>query len=235
MKDLFERYVVHHIALKLIAVAAAVLLWSAISREPRVEVAYSVPVEFHQVPDNLEITSEVIPQAQVRLRGPVRRLRAIQPSDVPPVIDLAGAATGERTYDLTAQQVHVPYDVEVLQVVPSQLRLSFDRRQTREVKVRPRVTGRMPPGYEISKVVVDPASIQVVGPERRVSAVVTATTDPVDASGVIGHASFSTNAYVSDPLVREVRPLLVKVTVYTQKAAATQASSPEPETSNQQP
>ena len=135
MKDLFQRYVLHNIALKLIALGAAVLLWSAISREPTVEIAYSVPVEFHQVPENLEITSEVIPQAQVRLRGPVRRLRTIQAGDVHPVIDLSGAATGERTYDLTAQQVHVPYDVEVLQVVPSQVRLSFDHRQTREVRV----------------------------------------------------------------------------------------------------
>jgi YbbR domain-containing protein len=235
MKDFFERYVLHNIALKLIALAAAVLLWSAISREPTVEIAYSVPIEFHQVPENLEITSEVIPQAQVRLRGPVRRLRSIQAGDVHPVIDLGGAVTGERTYDVTAQQVHVPYDVEVLQVIPSQVRLSFDRRQTREVKVRPRVTGTMPAGYAISKITCDPPSIQVVGPERRVSAVDAATTDPVDASGVMGHASFSTNAYVADPLVREVRPLLVRVTVYTQKAAATQASPSDSATSNQQP
>jgi len=235
MRDLFERFILHNIALKLIALAAAVLLWSAISREPTVEIAYSVPIEFHQVPENLEITSEIIPQAQVRLRGPVRRLRTIQPGDVHPLIDLTGAVTGERTYDLTAQQVHVPYDVEVLQVIPSQVRLSFDRRQTREVKVRPRVIGKMPPGYEISKVVCDPASIQIVGPERRVSAVEAATTDPIDASGVMGQASFSANAYVADPLVREARPLLVKVTVYTQKAPATQASSPESMPSNQQP
>ncbi|MBV9086908.1 MAG: YbbR-like domain-containing protein [Acidobacteriaceae bacterium] len=233
MRDFFERFVLHNIALKLIALAAAVLLWSAISREPTVEIAYSVPVEFHQVPQNLEITSEVIPQAQVRLRGPARRLRTIQPGDVHPVIDLSGAATGERTYDLTAQQVRVPYDVEVLQVIPSQVRLSFDRRQMREVKIKPRVTGTMTSGYDISKVICDPASILIVGPERRVSVVEAATTDPVDATGVIGHASFSTNAYVADPLVREVRPVLVKVTVYTQKPA-TQAASPEPPTSNQE-
>jgi YbbR domain-containing protein len=234
MKDLFQRYVVNNIILKLIALIAAVFLWSAISREPTVEIAYSVPVEFHQVPDNLEITSEIIPQTQVRLRGPVRRLRTIQPQDVHPVIDLAGASTGERTYDLTAQQVHVPYDVEVLQVIPSQLRLSFDRRQSREVKIRPRVTGKMPPGYEISKVVCDPASIQIVGPERRVAVVDAATTDPIDASGVMGHTSFSTNAYVADPLVRELRPVTVRVTVYTQKAAAAQASSPDSATSNEE-
>lgn len=219
MSDWFQRYVVHNFGLKLIALIAAVLLWAAISHEPKVEIAYSVPIEFHQVPENLEITSETIPQAQVRLRGPVRRLRDISPADVHPVIDLSGSGAGERTYDLTAAQVHVPYDVEVVQVVPSQVRISFDRQASREVKVRPRVQGALPSGYSIAQIIAEPASIQIVGPERRVSAVDAAMTDPIDASGVVGRGTFTTNAYVADPLVRELRPEMIRVTVITEKTA----------------
>jgi hypothetical protein len=89
MKDFFQRHVLHNLVLKLVALACAVLLWSAISREPTVEIAYSVPIEFHQVPPNLEVTTAGIPLAQVRLRGPERRLRHIAASDVHPVINLA--------------------------------------------------------------------------------------------------------------------------------------------------
>ncbi len=219
MKDWFHRYLLHNWPLKLIALLAAVLLWSAIAREPTVEMAYSVPIEFHQVPRNLEITTEVIPQAQVRIRGPVRRMRSITASEVHPVVDLGAAGMGEHTYDLTAAQVHAPYDVEVMQVVPAEIRISFDQRATREVPVRPRVKGFLPPGYEIAKVEADPATIEIVGPKKRVDAVDSAMTDPVDASGVMGHATFTTNAYVADPLVREVRPEQIRVTVITQKAA----------------
>jgi hypothetical protein len=45
----------------------------------------------------------------------------------------------------------------------------------------------------------------------------TAITDPVDASGVVGTATFSTHAYVSDPLVRLVDPGPIRVTVTTEK------------------
>ena len=71
----FQRWVLHNISLKLIALVSAVLLWSAVSREPVIEVGFNVPIEFHQVPEDLEITTEVVPQAQVRLRGPSRRVR----------------------------------------------------------------------------------------------------------------------------------------------------------------
>jgi YbbR domain-containing protein len=219
MRDWFRRYVFHNLPLKLIALVAAVLLWSAISHEPMVEVAYSVPIEFHQVPRNLEITTEVIPQAQVRIRGPVRRLRSITASQLHPVVNLGGAGMGEHTYDLTAAQVHAPYDVEVVQVVPAEIRISFDQRASREVKVRPRVKGVLPPGYEIAKVEAEPPAIEIVGPKKRVDAVDSAMTDPVDASGVMGEATFTTNAYLADPLVREVRPELIRVTVITQKTA----------------
>jgi hypothetical protein len=90
VNEFFKRYVARNLLLKLIALASAVLLWSAVAREPMVETAYSVPIELHQVPPNLEITTADIPLAQVRLRGPERRVRQLTPADVHPVISLAG-------------------------------------------------------------------------------------------------------------------------------------------------
>src|SRR5437899_1988594 len=42
-------------------------------------------------------------------------------------------------------------------------------------------------------------------------------TDPVDATGTVERASFTTHAYVSDPLVQLVRPAPVRVTVIMEK------------------
>src|SRR5574337_383117 len=55
--------------------------------------------------------------------------------------NLPDARTGERTFDLTAQQIRLPQDLDVVQIIPSQFQLSFDTRMTRTVEVRPRVTG----------------------------------------------------------------------------------------------
>ncbi|HVP52928.1 MAG TPA: CdaR family protein [Terriglobales bacterium] len=215
MRDFFQRYVLHNLALKLIALVSAVLLWSAVSREPVVETAYSVPVELHQVPPNLEITTSGIPLAQVRLRGPERRIRQLTAADVHPIISLAGSGTGEHTYDLTASQVRVPYGMEVVQVTPSEIRIGFDHSLVRQIEIHPRITGRLEKGSGVLRVTTDPTAITVIGPQAHVQAATTAITDPIDITGVRGSATFTTNAYVPDPLVRELKPEQIHVTVVT--------------------
>lgn len=212
------RLLFHNWPLKLIALITAITLWSTVTREPVAEIGFSVPIEFHNVPENLEITSQNIPQAQIRVRGPARLVREISAVDVHPIINLRNAGPGERTYELASAQINVPYDVEVVQVVPSQFRLSLDKRTSREVEVRPRVTGSFPAGYQLRSVSATPATVTIIGPERRVLAVDAALTDPIDASGVVGRATFTANAYVPDPLVRVVRPVAVHVVVETGRA-----------------
>jgi len=215
MKELLQRWVLQNLLLKIIALVAAVMLWSAVAREPMVETAYSVPIEFHKMPPHLEITTTGIPLAQVRLRGPERRIRQLTTSDVHPVINLDGSSIGEHTYDLTASQVHVPYSIEVVQVTPSEIRIGFDRSLVRQIEIRPRISGRFQQGMGILRVTADPSTITVIGPETRVRAADVATTDPIDVSGIHGSASVITNAYVPDPLVRELRPEEIHVTVIT--------------------
>jgi len=215
VKELFQRYVAHNLLLKLIALVSAVLLWSAVSREPIVETAYNVPIELHQVPPNLEITTPSVPLEQVRLRGPERRIRQLTAADVHPVINLAGSGTGDHTYDLTASQVRVPYGIEVVQVMPAEVRIGLDHSLTRQIEIHPRVTGQFEKGFGVLQVTADPATITVIGPQARVQAANSAITDPIDVTGVRGAATFTTNAYVPDPLVREVRPEQIHVTVDT--------------------
>ncbi len=212
-----QRWILHNASLKLIALVSAVLLWTAVSREPVIEVGYNVPIEFHEVPEDLEITTEVVPQAQVRLRGPSRRVRELSAADVHVIVDLGSIRPGERTFDLTATQVHVPFGVEVMQVIPAHIRLSFDRRSSRMVPVHPRVTGNFPTGFGIVNIKAEPGEVAVIGPERRVSSLDAALTDPIDATGVVGSATFTANAYVPDPLVRELKPTPIRVTVLTAK------------------
>lgn len=215
--DFLRKYVFHNLGLKLLSLAVAVLLWMAVTRDPVAEVALNVPIEFHNAPEHLEISSETIPQVQVRVRGPVRQVRDLSPAEVHAVIDLANVQPGERTYDLAPNRIHVPDGVQVVLAVPAQLRISFDRRETRQVEIMPRVIGTFATGYRIEKVTPTPQKVTIIGPATHVNGVETAITDPVDASGVVGTATFLTHAYVSDPLVRLADPSPIRVTVTTEK------------------
>jgi hypothetical protein len=44
-----------------------------------------------------------------------------------------------------------------------------------------------------------------------------ATTDPVDASGTMNRATFTTQAYVPDPLIQVVHPTPIRVTVIMER------------------
>jgi YbbR domain-containing protein len=205
--------------LKIVSIALATVLWMAVAHDPVAEIAIEAPIEFRNVPGNLEINTEHIPQAQIRLRGPERLVRRLQASDVHPEIDLAGAKPGERTFDLTAQQIHKPYELDVVQVVPGQFHLTFDMRMIRSVQISPRVTGSFAAGYSIDRISSDPATTTIIGPQARVAAVENATTDPVDVSGLMEQGTFATHAYVPDPLIQVVDPASIRVTVTMQKTA----------------
>jgi YbbR domain-containing protein len=209
-----------HALLKLVSLIIAILMWYGVAHEPISDISVRVPIEFSQPPKNLDYTSDVIPQAQVRLRGPARLLRDLQQESVHVVINLRGALSGEHTYDLTAGQVQVPHNVEVLEITPTRLRLVFDKSETRQVAVKPRIVGTLPPGHHIESVIAAPAMLTITGPSQHVNAVESALTDAVDVTGVAGQASFDTRAYLPDPLVHLSGSSAVRVTVKTDKSSS---------------
>ena len=225
MSDFLRKHVVQNLGLKLIALALSVSLWLAVSRDPVAEVALEVPIEFHNIPQNVDISSEKIPQAQIRVRGPQRIVRGLRTPDVYADIDLTNLSPGERTFDLTARQIHAPSELQVVQVIPSQLHLSFDTHFSREVEVRPRVIGTFAQGFRIKRILVDPPKIAISGPRKRVEAVDAAITDPLDVSGTTDRVTLARHAYVSDPLVQVASPDPVRVTVIMERGPAESAAN----------
>lgn len=210
----------HNLSLKLLSLGFAVVLWLAVARDPQAVVAVEVPLEFDNIPQNLEISTENIPRIQIRLRGPEHSIRRLQPEDVYAGIELDGQKPGDHTFDIASQQIHHPGGLEVVQVVPSQVHVSFDTRMTKQVEVHPRVIGTFMRGYRISRVVTSPSNVNVSGPRKHVEAVDSAITDPVDVSGVMDHITVERHAYVSDPLIQVTDPEPERVTVYVEKEPA---------------
>lgn len=213
-----RRLLTQNLWLKLLSVAIALLVWWAVAREPEAEVVIRVPIEFYHVPQDLQFSSENIPEAQIRVRGPAHTIREVTQSDIHPVIDLGGAMPGERTYNIRARGIRFPSGVEIEQIVPAQIRLTFDRPAQRMVPVHARISGTFASGYQIVATGVAPSEVRIDGPSRRVALIDSVITDPVDATGVIGSATFTANAYTTDPLVKISNPEPIRVTVVTQKA-----------------
>lgn len=211
-------HVFGHLRLKLLSLLIATALWYAVAHDQPAEIALNVPIEFYNTPEHLEISSERIQRAEVRVQGPARVLREMTNIDIDAVIDLTGTKVGEHTFDLTPKQIrHMPHNVQIVQVVPSQIRLELDRSVSKTVSVTPRVIGTFAAGYRLGDVEVTPNRITIIGPESRLSSIDSAITDPVDATGLVGRGTFTTQAFVGDPLVQLLNPEPIHVTVTTVK------------------
>lgn len=219
MLDFFRRYFVHNLGLKVLALAISIGLWWVVSRDPMVESVVTAPIEFLHAPENLLMTADAPFEVKVAVSGPERIIRKMDQSEINATIDLVGVKPGERTFDLGPRQIRAPRGVKVERVLPTQIHIDFNPSATRSIEVRPRVIGTFVSGYGIADVTADPASIMIEGPANHVNAIDMAITDPVDATGVIGRATFTTHAYVPDPLVRIQHPAPIHVTVTTGKSS----------------
>ena len=71
----FARSITHNFSLKFLSLVLATGLWFTLARNPITEVAIEVPIIFRNVPNNLGMSYERIPRAQILLRGPERAVR----------------------------------------------------------------------------------------------------------------------------------------------------------------
>jgi YbbR domain-containing protein len=218
LREFFRRQVLHNLALKITSLLLATGLWLAVSSSPPSEVALNVAVIFRNMPADLEISSENIPGVQIRVRGPQRIVRRLQPSDLRAEINLSGMKPGEDTFDLT-KAIGVPDGLEVVQVVPSEVHLVFDARARRRVPVRARVVGTFMAGYRIGEIKTEPDSVLIIGPKKKVDSVESAITDAIDISGVLDEITVLRPAYVSDPLIQVPDPTPVRITITMQKGS----------------
>jgi YbbR domain-containing protein len=204
-----------HIGLKVMSIALAALLWLAVAGEQIVERALRIPLEFTNMPPQLEPIGEPPDVVDVRVRGSSGRLSRIAAGEIVAVVDLEGARPGQRLFHVSGSDVRAPFGVEVMQVAPSSLYLTFEPSATKSVPVMPEVEGEPAAGFEIATRAAEPATVDVIGPQSAIAAMTTAITEPVSVAGASAPVVEMVSVGVSDPSVRlkSTEPVRVTVTV----------------------
>jgi YbbR domain-containing protein len=207
-----------HTGLKLMSIALAALLWLAVSGEQVVERPFRIPLEFTNTPPQLEPVGEPPNVVDVRVRGSSGRLSRIAAGEVVAVVDLRGARPGQRLFHVSPTDVRAPFGVEVLQIVPSSLYMTFEPSAAKSLPVVPEVEGEPAPGYELATRTAEPATVDVAGPQSAVAALTSAITEPVSVQGASSTVVEMVSVGVSDPTVRLKSAAPVRVTVNVKPA-----------------
>lgn len=212
-------WITHNWGVKLLSLAVAVLLWMATVGEPDAATAVGVPIQYRNLPQNLEFSSELVQSAYIEVRGSSGRLTGLSNAVV--MLDMAGQTRpGERTFSILEENVKLPPGVQFVRAVPSQIRVKLEYQVSRSVPVVVRYAAVAPEGYRIAKQDVSPQLAKIMGPASRVQAIDRVQTDPIEVASIDVEQTFHVQAFAGDQQVRVDRNdqmITVKVTLEKNK------------------
>lgn len=208
------RWLTERFGWKVLSVALAFALWLLIVGEPEQSMAIWLPVQYKNIPADLEIGSEIPDRLRMEVRGPARRLTPSAVANSEVSIDLGGVSIpGERTFNVTSLNLDLPAGVQMIRTIPSQIRVKFERRVAKDVPVQIRFSRMPKEELLLKRQEVYPPILRIVGPESRVNLVMFAETDPIDIYDISASSQFQVQAYIGDSQVRLDGPGTVNVQI----------------------
>jgi YbbR domain-containing protein len=214
--------------LKLLSLGAAGVLWFLVVSGEKAQVSLAVPLEFYSIPAGLELAGERPESVDVEVQGLRSALTRISAEDLRASVSLTGFRPGESTLRLLPENIRAPRGVTVVRVSPGRLRVTLEPSEVATVRVAPRLTGQPPAGYRVSRVVVNPAEVEIRGPRSEVLRWKQVETDPIDLSGLKGTIARRASLGGLTNSVRLAREGGVEVTVEVAGETATRRISGVP-------
>lgn len=220
-----RRLLFDHFWWKLFSLVLACLLWMAVAEQPELTTTLGVPVEYKNVPKDLDISTDVPEKVMLQLRGPRDKITAAATNlRLAAVLDVGEgnlARPGDRTFTIGTANVQIPAGVALVRAVPGQIRLTLEHRLQRDVPVSLRFAGSPPPGFRVKIGEVIPERIQIVGPESRVRAIESVETDAFDlrtlAPSAERPAEVMLNTYIADGHVSPAGTSTVRARIQLEK------------------
>ena len=210
------QWITRNLGWKLLSLAIAFAMWVVVAREPELATVLLAPVQFKNIPDDIDFGTGVPDRINLEVRGPADRLTRAQLADLAVVFDLREAQAGERTYTVRESNLNLPYGISFYRAIPSQVTMRFQQLISRNLPVTPTWVNTAA-GYRIQSATVSPPTLRVRGPEDRLKNVAQLPTDPIDLSGVVGSKQYRMDVNTGDPRIRLEAPGPVTVAVTLSK------------------
>jgi len=156
-----------------LAFILAIIVWVVAERQENpvaTILVAGVPVKIQNLPEKLVLTEQpVLPEVDIKVRGPRSILDTLTASDFNAYIDLSEAQTGSHQMKISVQPRIS--GVTVLATYPEAVLMNLDQKVEKEVTVNPNLIGDPPFGYVAASPIITPTKLLVTGPESLVEKV----------------------------------------------------------------
>jgi YbbR domain-containing protein len=178
------KFLTENWTLKIISIVLALLLWTFIMGERRLEVGYPVPLELQSIPKGLMVANEVPSLIDVRVSGPRTLLSKISPNDISIVVDLSDLKPGLTTFKRLEERLNLPSGLRVTRLSPSFIDLKLERIKQKLVPIKIIFSGEPLSGFKVGKVRSVPDEVIIEGAESELKNVSEVTAEKVNLKGV---------------------------------------------------
>ena len=169
---------------KIVALLIACVLWAAAQGVTDVEQSFDIPVQVENVPDNLVVVEESAHEINLRVMGSRAALRQVAKNMQHYAVSLEGAKPGEARLAVNKELISLPRGARIAARSPSTLVYELEPVSSKVVPVRADLTGDLPAGFKLTRVVLEPKEIAISGAKSAVRSVREAVTDRVDLSNL---------------------------------------------------
>ncbi len=153
--------------------------WGIYSGKQLSLINVTTPVDFRNIPENLELKRSSAEKVEVQITGKRRLVGALKPEQVGAFLDLKGVHDGYHRLELNADNVELPLGLEVVRITPSSIRLEMEQRIEKMIAVEPHIIGAPPDGYQIERISVRPGSVRVSGPISKLRSMLSVSTESI--------------------------------------------------------
>ena len=198
---------------KLVTLLLVVAAWLVITAKQGGLVTVTVPLKFHNLPENLVLRESVPEEIELQLKSLSSMVPTPTPTNVAVDLDLAKIREGLNRLAVNSADFRLPLGVSIASVSPPQVKIVAERKVRRELPVRIRKRGRLPRGIVLRQLKVEPAKVTVVGPERILARIDAVETEEVDLSAVHQNLTIEAKLVAPSPQVHIQNDSSVMVTV----------------------
>lgn len=183
LRRIFRRVFLEDWLIKVIALAITLGLWLGVTglRAPITTRLNNVAIKL-RVSNDIEITNSPVQEVDLVITGDKRRIDQIKQSDLIVSLDLADALTGDRTVQITPENVNVelPTGVRLEEIQPNKIWVKLEKVEEREIAVRAETEGNLDENFEIYSRTVAPQKVRVRAPQSYIKALDFVSTEKIN-------------------------------------------------------
>ncbi len=182
-RRLLRRIFIDDWLIKAIALFITVALWLGVTglRAPTTARLRGVPLNL-RVSNDIEVTNSPVQEVDLVITGDKRKIDLLNQRDLVVSLDLIDVAAGERTIQMTAENVNIelPTGVKLEEIQPSKIAVKLEAVEEREITVQAVTEGAAADGLEIYSKTISPAKVRVRGPESFVKSLDSVSTEKIN-------------------------------------------------------